>query len=658
MVNMSDKYALFKQSLACDYCRAKKLKCSKDRPECSACVKNARLCHYSGRTLRSPLTRAHLTRVERRLARLEHLFAQLLPDVNLDEALASRPVQVSTDAPNPATAVSSPAHSITPSAEDQREGSISEVVPEEADGFDWQEDVDDLADGMASLHVEPTGAGYLGSTAGVFFLRSLLSWTGHSQSLVYDRLKVPRPCTGIEASSQISDLVASTQIVERLIDSYFSVYHRCYPFIHESTFRATVSEAMQTSQRPSWQMLLHTVLALGAWCLNNAQSELEDHLYHRAASFGHDEYLFESANLTSVQALILLSNLGQKRNKPNTGSNFLGLATRMALSLGLHRELPDWNISLLQREVRRRVWWGLYIFDSGASTTFGRPILLPDKEAMDVKPVLNIHDEYLTSETELLPIEVNQPTLYSGIKYQSDLHVKSNYISNRLLSSSGISPADALSMAATLDRWSDTIPAYLRLDYNDSFAEPSFVFNKSRLWWRFWNLKIILFRQLLLKRAVEKRKGPATIQDKQVEERCMGIVVQSSSATVASIDHYTKHGGMTRLATWYSIYFIFHASLVIILAILGNFESPDLPKLQEELNTVKYILRNVFVNNQLATRCADILDAILPNHLAASDDWTNLQLDPSFMDFSMWSTESADDFTSFFGWPEFSNTPG
>lgn len=111
---------------------------------------------------------SHLTRVERRLARLEHLFAQLLPDVNLDEALASRPVQALTDTPNPATARSSPTHAITPSAEDQREGSISEVVPEEADGFDWQEDVDDLADGMASLHVEPTGAGYLGNNPSQF----------------------------------------------------------------------------------------------------------------------------------------------------------------------------------------------------------------------------------------------------------------------------------------------------------------------------------------------------------------------------------------------------------------------------------------------------------------------------------------------------------
>lgn len=140
-------------------------------------------------------------------------------------------------------------------------------------------------------------------------------------------------------------------------------------------------------------MLLYTIMALGAWCLDNNNTELDDELYHLALSFGDAESLFASADLTFVQALILFSNLSQKRNKPNTGSNFLGLATRMALSLGLHRELPEWSISLLQREMRRRVWWGLYMFDSGASTTFGRPILLPGEEAMDVRPVLNIDDE-------------------------------------------------------------------------------------------------------------------------------------------------------------------------------------------------------------------------------------------------------------------------
>lgn len=182
-------------------------------------------------------------------------------------------------------------------------------------------------------------------------------------------------------------------MVNRLIDSYFFVYHLSYPFIHEATFRAQYHQIIPRPQHRSWQMLMHTVLALGAWCLDGEENELDEQLYHTALSFGEDESIFESANLAFVQALVLLSNLSQKRNKPNTGGNLLGLATRMALSLGLHRELPDWNISLWQREIRRRIWWGLFLFDSGASTTFGRPILLPGRESMDVRYVLNVHDE-------------------------------------------------------------------------------------------------------------------------------------------------------------------------------------------------------------------------------------------------------------------------
>jgi transcriptional regulatory protein GAL4 len=39
-------------------------------------------------------------------------------------------------------------------------------VPNNADGFNWQEEdanLDSLTDGMAALSVEPTGVGYLGT---------------------------------------------------------------------------------------------------------------------------------------------------------------------------------------------------------------------------------------------------------------------------------------------------------------------------------------------------------------------------------------------------------------------------------------------------------------------------------------------------------------
>jgi transcriptional regulatory protein GAL4 len=387
-------------------------------------------------------------------------------------------------------------------------------------------------------------------------LRSLLFWLGHSKSASdsYGTLAdSPGSYSRMEASSRLSRSIESRQVVDQLIDSYFSIYNRTYPFIHEATFRAQYHEVIPRPRHRSWEMLLHTILALGAWCMDDSHFGVDEDLYHRATSFSEDESLFESANLTFVQALVLLSNLSQKRNKPNTGSNFLGLATRMALSLGLHRELPDWDINILQREMRRRVWWGLYIFDSGASTTFGRPILLPEKDAMDVHPVLNIPDEWLTARTTSLPTESSEPTLYSGLKWQSDFHVHSNHISNRLLSSTALSPEDAISMDRELDSWSERLPSYFRLDQETTCADPAFFFARCRLWWRFWNLKIILFRQILLKRAVERSKQGALGFSGEADIRSRNTAVNAASSTITSIESFSQSGLMTRLVAWYSM---------------------------------------------------------------------------------------------------------
>ena len=84
--------------------------------------------------------------------------------------------------------------------------------------------------------------------------------------------------------------------------------------------------------------------------MGDEQTDLEEILYRKKSCFSEDDSIFESVSLTLVQALVLISNFTQKRNKPNTGWNYLGLAVRMALSLALHRELPEWDISLLQAD--------------------------------------------------------------------------------------------------------------------------------------------------------------------------------------------------------------------------------------------------------------------------------------------------------------------
>jgi transcriptional regulatory protein GAL4 len=76
-----------------------------------------------------------------------------------------------------------------------------------------------------------------------------------------------------------------------------------------------------------------------------------DHFLELATS-GISATQLESGSLALVQGFTLLSNLAQKRNKVNSGSVYLGLAIRMAVGLGLHRELPLWSISPFEREVR------------------------------------------------------------------------------------------------------------------------------------------------------------------------------------------------------------------------------------------------------------------------------------------------------------------
>jgi len=154
-----------RDALSCDRCRAKKLKCSKDLPICTSCAHSGSQCHYSGKVARSPLTRAYLTGVEKRLHSLENLVTQLVPGVDVDHLLASpslaakSPPKIRPRSPEVAPSPEGSTKSIS------TEPALPEAVPNNVDGFNWHEEnvnVDGLTDGMAALSVEPTGVGYLG----------------------------------------------------------------------------------------------------------------------------------------------------------------------------------------------------------------------------------------------------------------------------------------------------------------------------------------------------------------------------------------------------------------------------------------------------------------------------------------------------------------
>jgi len=242
-----------------------------------------------------------------------------------------------------------------------------------------------IGDGMATLAVDESQGAYFGVASGAALLRAIDPVAAQHS---------PRPSRAIRAgtrgSSEIPMQVSSRRLVTNaLVDAYFRYYHVSYPILHEPTFRAQYDEVVERPSGPCWNFLAHLVAAIGAFTAGSDKAA-DNALFSEVKSLMNATYL-ENGNLTLVQALVLMSNYLQKKNMPNSGYNYMGLATRMAMGIGLHKEFRKTNTSPFKMEIRRRVWWVMTVFDIGAEITFGRPVLMP-AGGFEVALPMNIHD--------------------------------------------------------------------------------------------------------------------------------------------------------------------------------------------------------------------------------------------------------------------------
>jgi hypothetical protein len=129
--------------------------------------------------------------------------------------------------------------------------------------------------------------------------------------------------------------------------------------------------------------------------------------------------VLEKGSLSYVQAIVLMSNYLQKRNKPNAGFILIGIGFSMALAIGLHREFGMPSTSPFTMEIRRRVWWTLFVFVSGAQLTLGRPAV--SLVGVNIRLPANLEDQDIAVDMEQLPECKPGPTITSCLIAQVKL---------------------------------------------------------------------------------------------------------------------------------------------------------------------------------------------------------------------------------------------
>jgi hypothetical protein len=156
------------------------------------------------------------------------------------------------------------------------------------------------------------------------------------------------------------------EVADHLLKQYYSSIHTVIPILHWPTFRQEY-EAVYNARSlqgvpPGWGSLLFSVLAVGVLYSvdpsinrpNDGKKYIE--ISRTLTNLWDDEFTIDHAR-SSLLTSIFLTELNLK----SAAWVWLGSSINISQDIGLHCETGPWPV--VEGEMRRRVWWGIYVWD-------------------------------------------------------------------------------------------------------------------------------------------------------------------------------------------------------------------------------------------------------------------------------------------------------
>lgn len=286
-----------------------------------------------------------------------------------------------------------------------------------------------------------------------------------------DKTFLPRPL-----SSWVLD-AAGWKAGEQYLSSYFSTIHVAYPFLPRSFFMQKYKNLQSKDDQltTAWLALFYGVLAIGAFYDQGAppvsSKDLHANYFQRSILLTDLNKL--EASTVQVSALLVQCFYLLATSKTDRCWITLGVAVRLAQALGLHMDFIDgkrtpWGYPLPQpqrSEIRRRVWYSLFVLDRLVALQLGRPPAISDG-GFSVSLPSNLDDGEHDWEGNVPLVRVDRPSY--GCYF---LHViELSKIIGRVLQelNEAQKPIDRLSQVKHLDDelslWKSNLPRYLRFD--------------------------------------------------------------------------------------------------------------------------------------------------------------------------------------------------
>ncbi|RDW63307.1 hypothetical protein BP6252_10852 [Coleophoma cylindrospora] len=366
---------------ACSACHRRKIKCDGTKPICGQCRRAGAECQPHERAGRAAMYAETVDQLQQRVRWLESEIAKTNSVPDLELVPTGTPLHLgpasSQDKP---TSTSPRPHSIG--------GPRSRFIDTNMDAF---------AAEIGVLSLNAIGEmRFQGSLTGIVFCklvtaaaRKLLGVEIKTTGTVYQDREEESFHTAselVDTAPDTADLdhVPPRALAEVLLQTYINCIHVTYPIFHTANLDALIT-AVYTDKEgvsPTQSAIFHLIMALGAI---HQKSLVDDAIPATclAAKFftramAKLDYILLWDGIEGLQVVLLLSMYASYRPSGSSQWHLLGIAMRICVDIGLHRQNRHWNFTPTQWDIRRRLFWTTYAMDRMVCFNIGRPSTLLD----------------------------------------------------------------------------------------------------------------------------------------------------------------------------------------------------------------------------------------------------------------------------------------
>ncbi|CAK7238067.1 hypothetical protein SEUCBS140593_010298 [Sporothrix eucalyptigena] len=386
---------------ACDRCHARKTRCDRRIPQCSACEKAGAACLHADKLRQRNIPRGYIDNMENLVAQLREENQSLRKKLEQQKEKEQRQEMTTSTSVSPSvTTMAAVGETRVHTSEETTPASTSS-----ANGSTRATDPFTLEVGYLTLTA--TGeARYLGPSSGID-LASIISTVVSAQSGLANMVGGdPGGNTGsavassrLHIPSDFRSLFPTVAHAMPYIESYFQHTHHTFPLVHRPSFLSLTdrifSEPSYYETHTLDAFIFDMVVSIGS-SNKNLFDDSASSIASKCFAMGQAKIktVIQMGGIASLRAILMICHHGIFSSLCDTSASIwhlVGIGARLSIELGLHlkqrraTETPpqgssDENIVTFEEEMRRRTFWCLYNLDRVVSFTLGRPVAIRDEE--------------------------------------------------------------------------------------------------------------------------------------------------------------------------------------------------------------------------------------------------------------------------------------